>query len=401
MLNFKNNKLNWKEFIFYLFFYFNTLILPAPLVLTNILSFIWWKKALSSRFFKAFLVYFLILLIYLVAHIINGVNLTYYFKSLTYFILVYFSIIAAILFIERFSKSFGVMFKKLNIFGFCLFLVAVTAIFTPLQSLFWESHTFTGKESFIRYMGLGYEASFYAYTVAPIIIFLLINAILKPFNFKNWIPLFLGLIPVAFTYSFGFFAAMILGLLISLFVLTIYKKAFPKRFLYPFIASLFLFILVMSSENIISNRVWKIAKGEDTSVNGRTVEAFYLANEMIKEKSVWFGIGPGQVKVIGERHIRPYYNYPKKDWPVVDLPNATAETLAIFGYLGLLARLGFQLFLFIKFKVYQNYFQLILFSFLFAYQFMGSFITSTIEYTFWTITFFPIYKEFDIKKGVT
>lgn len=399
MFSFKNNRLNWKEFIFYLFFFFNTIIVPSPLVLTNILSIIWWRKALSKRFFKAFLIYSSVLTIYAIVHIANGVNLTYYLKTLILFILIYFSVVATILFIERFSASFSTMFKKLDVFGFWLFIIGCIAIFTPFQSLFWEDHTFTGEEQFIRYQGLGYEASFYAYAVAPIIIYLLINTLIKKFNLKNYFLLVLGIIPVVFTYSFGFFAAMIFGLILSLFVLVIYKKSFPKRFLYPFIAFLLLFVSVISFENEVSKRVWKIARGEDTSVNGRTYEAFYLANEMAKEKNAWFGIGLGQVKIVGERYIRPYYNYPKKEWPIVTLPNAAAETLAIFGYLGLLARLGFQLFLFFKFKVYQNYFQLTLFSFLFVYQLMGSFITSTLEYTFWVIAFTPIFKDFDIIKS--
>src|SRR5690554_6802570 len=133
MFNFKNNKLNWKELIFYLFFFFNTVFITSPLVLTNFLSFIWWKKALSSRFFKSFVIYFSILLIYVIVHIYNGVHLVYYFKSLTFFIIIYFSVVAAILFIERFSGSFGYMFKKLNVFSFWLFIVGSLSIITPLQ----------------------------------------------------------------------------------------------------------------------------------------------------------------------------------------------------------------------------------------------------------------------------
>lgn len=396
MFNLKNNKLNWKELIFYLFFFFNTIFITSPLVLTNFLSLIWWKKALSSRFFKSFVIYFSILLLYVIVHIYSGVHLVYYFKSLTFFIIIYFSVVAAILFIERFSDSFGSMFKKLNVFSFWLFIIGCLAIFTPLQSLFWEDHTFTGETQFIRYQGLGYEASFYAYSVVPIILYQILILLIKSFNLKNFFLLILGLIPVIFTYSFGFFAALGMGLLISLFVLIIYKRSFPKKFLYPFVAFLILFFTVISFENEVSKRVWKIVKGNDTSVNGRTYEAFYLANEMAKDKNAWFGIGPGHIKIIGERYIRPFYNYPIKEWPTVTLPNAAAETLAIFGYLGLFTRIGFQIFLFFKLRVYQNYFQLVLFSFLFVYQLMGSYITSTLEYTLWIIAFTPIFKEFDI-----
>jgi len=81
------------------------------------------------------------------------------------------------------------------------------------------------------------------------------------------------------------------------------------------------------------------------------------------------------------------------------LPNAAAETLAIFGVLGLIVRLGFQIALFFKFNIYKNYYQLILFCFLFVYQFMGSYVTSTGEYVLWVITFMPIFKGLKIAKS--
>jgi len=399
MINFKKNKLNWKELIFYLFFYFNTFIIPAPLVFTNFVSLLWWKKTLSSRFFKIFIIYISTLLIYSIVHIINGVELVYYGRSLFFFILIYFSVIAAILFVERFSSSFEQMFKKINTFGFWLFIVGCIAILTPLESLFWEDHIFANNNVFIRYKGLGYEASYYAYILAPIVIYFFINALLSKFSIKKWLMFLAGLTPVLFTVSFGFFGVFLISLLLSLIIIVIYQKSFPKKMLYPFIIAIIGFGAVMSSNNFISERIVQILKGQDSSINGRTVEAFYLAKEMAKEKNIWFGIGPGQIKVLGEQYIRPFYNYSKDQRPVVTLPNAAAETLAIFGVLGLIVRLGFQIALFFKFNIYKNYYQLILFCFLFVYQFMGSYVTSTGEYVLWVITFMPIFKGLKIAKS--
>jgi hypothetical protein len=102
---------------------------------------------------------------------------------------------------------------------------------------------------------------------------------------------------------------------------------------------------------------------------------------------------------VGEKHIRGYYGYSKEEWPRMALPNASAETLATYGYLGLLLRLGIQLWLFFKLRVYRNYFSLSLFVFVFTYQLMGSFITSTVELTLWILAVSPIFRELDIDRS--
>ena len=163
-------------------------------------------------------------------------------------------------------------------------------------------------------------------------------------------------------------------------------------------------VAVNLSDNAISKRIELIINGNDTSVNGRTVEAFYLGYKCAEQKSVLMGIGPGQIKIIGEEVIRPYYaawapiGYSKENWPILSIPNSSAETLAIYGVLGLILRFTFQLFLFFKFKVYRNYFNLILFIFIFVYQLMGGFITSSMEYVLWIFAILPIFPEFNLKQ---
>ena len=63
-----------------------------------------------------------------------------------------------------------------------------------------------------------------------------------------------------------------------------------------------------------------IFKGDDLSTKGRISYAFDIANHLIHEKSPFFGIGLGQIKVFGQEYIQNYYGYQK--WYRVSIPNA-------------------------------------------------------------------------------
>jgi hypothetical protein len=123
-------------------------------------------------------------------------------------------------------------------------------------------------------------------------------------------------------------------------------------------------------------RIHDVIKGYDASGKAKTVGAFTAAYELIQNKNFWFGIGLGQLNM-------------------ADLPNAAAQTIAAFGYFGLILRLGIELVLFIKTKVYTNPYRVWLFLFVFLYQFTGSGLTNTVEYIIWALAFAPILSDLD------
>ena len=140
-------------------------------------------------------------------------------------------------------------------------------------------------------------------------------------------------------------------------------------------------------------RIHNIFNGDDTSARGRTYEAFILAHKIIAQRSFLWGIGPGQLKLIGRETIIQYYYYfdiPK----VIRIPNAAAETIVYFGYVGFVFRLLIEIALFFITKIYQHPYRLWLFSFVFIYQFTGSYITNVAEYLVWLIVFSPVFPEF-------
>jgi hypothetical protein len=63
------------------------------------------------------------------------------------------------------------------------------------------------------------------------------------------------------------------------------------------------------------------------------------------------------------------------------------EMLATYGLYGFLLKLFFEIFFFIRLKVYNNLFSLCLFIFIFIYQFTGSFVMNAAELGIWALVF--------------
>ena len=147
--------------------------------------------------------------------------------------------------------------------------------------------------------------------------------------------------------------------------------------------------------NPVVDRVGKIFAGHDSSANGRTWEAFMLAWKILEHTDIYWGAGWGQIKIVGQPIIVEYYNYEGEWRDLVRIPNASAETLASLGLLGLSGRLLAEIGLFFYTKVYNNYYRMILFAFIFIYQFTGSYLTNIYEYLIWVLVFLPIFPQFN------
>jgi hypothetical protein len=143
-------------------------------------------------------------------------------------------------------------------------------------------------------------------------------------------------------------------------------------------------------------RLGNVFSGRDLSGRGRTFDSFTIANKILGEHDKYWGIGLGQVKVRGTAIIQDYYLY-NMDF-VATIPNAVAETFAVFGWAGVALRLFIEIFLFFYTKVWTNYYRLWLFFFIFIYQFTGSFITNVAEYVIWILAFTNVFTEFNTRR---
>jgi hypothetical protein len=150
---------------------------------------------------------------------------------------------------------------------------------------------------------------------------------------------------------------------------------------------------VVLGSNTFATRLQLFLSGQDPSGNVRTVLSYALAYFIAQKKSLWWGVGFGQIKVVGIDLINQFWDNGGR------LPCAIAETMAQFGFVGLAVRLGLQLAFFYHTKVWRNYYRLALFIYIFVYQFTGSYLTNIAEYMIWILAFSPVFPEFSVERS--
>jgi len=380
-------------------FFLNSAGLPYGLLYTTLLTpfFYLWIVRRTGK--EPLLPFVLILSPFIIAHFINGMEIPAYGVSLLNITCIYIFCRAFYLFL-RSGPDLGALFTRLLFINFFLCLVAIPFYFTKVSELFWIEQFLTeGITNFKRLRMFTYEASYYSTLMAPLIFFFVAQIILR----RNKLPvsqlLLMLLLPMLMSFSLGVIAAILFSL--GATYLLYFRRLTRKKRVFEFVvagttALLLggLLLFVFFPDNTLFVRIQKILSGHDSSAKGRTFEAFLLAARINELKSPLFGIGFGQVKTLGAETIRNFYGY-DMDYGI-QIPNASAETIAILGWLGFGLRLCVEGFLFFRTKVWNNYFRLFLFFFIFLYQFTGSFITSLTEYMIWIMAFTNVFTQFNI-----
>lgn len=401
MSRIKFNKYNW---LAYLYFFFNNAGLAGGLLYTNLLTPFFYLWLLAKRKQPVLYPFFILVIPFDIIHIVNGVDWQPFIISNLLFLSTYIFMMSFHYFLHNYACIEGI-FKKIVLLNFAFTIAAFVVYFTSYKELLWYMNKFTESvDGFYRLSLLTFEASYYSLLFAPIAIYYLA----KLFFGLNVMPAFgtllLVLIPLFLSLSLGVLGAVFIAF-IGLYIIH-WKKIFYKRnyFNYLFIFStvsvlLVILMLIFFPNNVLMIRIKNIVSGADTSANGRTTDSFEMAWMVAKEKSIWFGSGLGQIKVLAYDVVKRYFNY----WgnlEVIRVPNAVAETLAIFGVFGIALRFGLIFYFFFKTKVLQNYYRTLLFVFIFVYQFTGSYITSAVEYVIWVLAFSSVFKQFDVKQKV-
>jgi hypothetical protein len=179
-----------------------------------------------------------------------------------------------------------------------------------------------------------------------------------------------------------------------------------KKLVYSFLSLAFLFSIIVTilyifyPDNPFFVRAVAFISNDDQSGRGRTTEAFHLAYKIAEVKSIWWGVGLGQLKIVGDAIIKSFYSY-QASYGQVSIPNAVAETLTVFGLVGVALRISIQIILLFKTKVLNNYFQTLMFIYIFIYQFTGSFTTNIAEYVIWILAFTHAFPQFDKSSDIS
>ncbi|MGH2645185.1 MAG: hypothetical protein ACRDE2_14625, partial [Chitinophagaceae bacterium] len=323
----------------------------------------------------------------------------YYYRS---YIMFFTAVIFAVCFYVSLKEGIVLsnLFKKILVINFILFVIALIALHFPaLKREFWYLKAISpGASRFPRLKLFTYEASYYSLLLAPVALYFYLKLLLFKTNYAVIIFLMITL-PLLFSMSFGVIACILITISFLICIkakLFLRKRSVVRFFIFSIGAILIMVLWLFKNDpgNPIFFRIGNIFTGKDTSFRGRTYESFILALKILKEKSLWFGAGLGQVKVIGVSVFKQYYGYLP---PVVRIPNTLSDTMATYGIVGLVIRMFLTIFFFFKLKVWRNYYQLAVFIFMFIYQFTGSFMTNEVEYVAWILAFVPVFREFDRK----
>jgi hypothetical protein len=384
------------------YFFCNTVGLPVGLTYTTLLAPFLYMWVLNKRKKDVLLPFLFLLQPFIFAHLFVVE------ASVQKYAVTMLNILAIYIFGQAFytwlmgwadkEKVFG----KLLLINTLLCFIALIFYFTPFYSLFWIQQTLTDNvDQFRRLKMFTYEASYYAMVFVPLFLFYFIRYVLRMTTVHTgWLLLMLFL-PLVLSFSLGVIMCLAASGLVTFFIhfRSLHTK---RRVVNGFISFVFISVIMFAigiiffRENPLFLRLENIFSGNDTSATGRTGDAFVLAQKILEKNNFYWGIGPGQLNFAGSDIIRGYYLY-HHTTPVA-IPNAAAETLVLFGWVGLCARLLIQIFLFFFTRVWANYYRLLLFVFIFLYQFMGSYITNVAEYVIWVLAFTNAFPELNVCK---
>lgn len=382
--------------IIYLFF--NSFLLPDGLLFTTLLTPFFFIHLLKH---KGIQVYFVFLIVSCIMAAIQLPTVDYFKEYVKSFILLQTVAIFTIntYYVIKEEANLAVTFKVLSTVNMVLLGISILFLFIPLLRpwLWYQMSMSEGLPVIPRLKMLTYEASYYSLIIVPLFAYYFLKKTLLSGK-VGILLLTLGL-SMILSLSFGVLIALMISF-IFLYFLNLNELG-RKINLNYLSAGIIIVVVVIGAaywlypHNVVFDRLRNIYTGKDTSAKGRTSDSFVLAWNIAKMKSLYFGIGLGQLKLIGRDFIIQFYNYSNIP-PVIRIPNAVAETLNIYGIIGIVFRFGIITYLFFKTKVWNNYYRLMLFIFIFIYQFTGSFLFNVAEYVIWILAFSTnIFPAFD------
>jgi hypothetical protein len=384
-----------------LYFFLNSVFLPFGLLYTTILTPVFLIWLYRQNKIEYWWVFFILTIPFAYIHYRQGIDLYYYFKSYVLLFTVFVFILTMIRFLQI-TTSLRTIFRQLLKINFFLVCIACIFFFIPVaRGLMWSVYDVsTGITKFPRLSLFTYEPSYYSTLLVPLAFYYYLKIIFFKYPNAGYI-FFMVSFPLIISFSLG----AILGIAISFGILFFpdIRSFFMKKNVAVYALSVGLFIIAamvvlyyVYPDNPLYLRIRNIFSGKDTSFKGRASDSFRLAWSVAQEKSIYFGIGLGQLKLIGVQIWNDFYNTVFKV-NAITIPNAVAETFAIYGIAGLIIRFSLEWYFFFRTKTYSNYYRLGLFIFIFIYQFTGSYFFNIAEYTIWTLAFSQVFEEFNKK----
>jgi O-antigen ligase/polysaccharide polymerase Wzy-like membrane protein len=390
----------YRQLIIYVIIYFflNSFLLPHGLLYTTLLSPVMIYFLIKESKLRLFFFWSLIILIPIPFQITTGIELSSFIVS-NIIILTCLLFIISSYYLLKNTVIINNLFRSVLIINSGLVVAAIVILpFEEVRGLLWYDIPITkGLELIPRLKMFTYEASYYSLVMMPVFLYFILRVFYN--NEKHPLLIFLAsAVPLLLSLSFGVIGALLIALILCV---VLYWRKIPvdlKRFTILSSISVIVllgFLYVVWPENPIYFRLTNIFSGKDTSAMGRLVYSFMFAKDIIIQNNAFFGIGAGQVKIIAHDMIVNHYKYYGTLETVVRIPNSMAEILAIYGFYGFLIKLFLEIWFFFKCRIYTNLYSIVLFLFIFIYQFTGSFITNVAEIGIWVIVFSVKFSDFE------
>lgn len=376
------------------YFFFNSVGLPLGLFYTTILSplfYVWLYFQNKRRLTIKFL---LCLSPFVIAHVIQGVDSTYYYaRSLLLLWSVYIASYAFFLGLAR-ERRLERLFDQLIVLNLIAALIAILLLPTPLGSLLWSTGfsdlpDMPGNVRRLQLLTL--EPSHYGFEMVPLFIFASIRLLHKP-CVRNSVYAVMILFPLVLTQSFGSLSFCVAALAAALLpALPRLMKRGSSAIIVLLIAILIIGALVIP--NPLSIRAAHVEDSSDSSVNSRTINGLTLAYIIASSKSIWWGVGLGQAKLQDVFGLN--LGFAKGV-----IPNALGATFAELGLISILIKLACEVYLFFRTRVYRDSFRIAIFVAAFLSQMTGGYLMNVQEYLTWFLAFAQVFPEVNLARAI-
>jgi len=371
----------------FLYVFVNSAGLPNGLFLTGILAPAFYLYLLLHRQRWVTLWFLALLVPFLVAHSILGIDSPIFYARST--LLLWTAYITGYFFCWALlrTQSLERLFDELIIANFVAAILALVLLPTPARVLFWDNEAdVIGASHLYRLRLLTSEPSVYGALLIPLVVFATLRLMQTPGKRSFCFALMIAL-PFLLCQSFegigSFFISIGVATLVS------FRHLLKRR---RNIAVLVLLTVCVAAlvaiPNPISQRLTQVVNGEDSSAHSRTIFSFLVAYAVASSKSLWWGAGLGQGKLVDVSNLG-------LSFVTGVIPNATAGTFAELGIIGMTLRFAVEITLFFRTRVFANPFRLAMFVVAFAYQLSGSYLNNVQEYLMWCFAFGPFLPEMD------
>jgi hypothetical protein len=365
------------------YFFLNRAGLPLGLFYTSIFAplLYFWLYLEGRRWLTA--KFLLALSPFIVAHMIDGVaSPMQYLRSLFLLWTVYIAVYAFCWALMR-SRTIERLLEQLIVLNFFVAILALIVRPTPLWPLLWSDsgQIIEGTQHLLR-MNLQSTTEPWAYgeLMLPLIVFAAYRVIQKA-SPRNILYLAMIVFPFLLCQSFGGIS-LCLAAIVVMIIADIRKLLLRAQFWILILCSAMAAVPLLIIPNPISARVWLVLVGGDASTQLRVFFAYPAAWAIATSKSLWWGVGLGQMKLLNLAILGHGIE--------TTLPNAASQTLAEWGLIGLLSRFAVELYLFFRTRTYSNSFRFAMFVVAFFSQLTGSYNDDVQSYLLWLFAFCPI-----------